>query len=53
MPEDYLAERREWDYESSSDEPEILDGWEEFEKARTEHALELLREYELTHGGTS
>lgn len=48
--EEYLADRREWEYESSSEEPENLDGWEQFEKAQTEHALELLSEYKNRHG---
>ena len=42
---EYLAERREWEYESQ-DECDETDCWETFEKARTEHALKLLEEYE-------
>ena len=46
---EYLAERREWEYESQCDCEELA-SWEEVEKAMDNHALELLAEYERKHG---
>lgn len=42
---EYLAERREWEYDSQ-DGCEEPDSRKEFDRARSNHALELLAEYE-------
>ena len=44
LPE-YLAERREWEYECQ-DDADYKDCWQEYEDAMTQHALSLLEEYE-------
>lgn len=44
LPE-YLAERREWEYECQ-DDADYKDCWQKHEDALTQHALFLLEEYE-------
>ena len=45
---EYLAERREWEYECQGD-TEYKCYWQKYEDAMTKHALSLLEEYELMH----
>lgn len=42
----YLAEKREWEYESEGDMDDGPSWWEQFENEKTEHALKLLEDYE-------
>lgn len=43
---EYMAERREWEYEMQGEMETTSTWWEDLEKEKTEHALRLLEEYE-------
>ena len=46
----YLAEKREWEYESEGDMDDGPSWWEQLENEKTEHALKLLEDYEQRYG---
>ena len=46
----YLAEKRDWEYESEGDMDYGPSWWEQLENEKTEHALKLLENYEQRYG---
>ena len=46
----YLAEKRDWKYESEGDMDDGPSWWEQLENEKTEHALKLLENYEQRYG---